>query len=45
MTALERKNTEKHGKTQEKFLLKAKGMDSHGPQAALGMTESCHECR
>jgi hypothetical protein len=33
------------GKTREKFLLKARGMDSHGPQTALGMTESCPECR
>jgi hypothetical protein len=26
-------------------ILKAKGMDSHGPQTTLGMTEICHECR
>jgi hypothetical protein len=26
-------------------ILKAKGIDSHRPQAAPGMTESCHECR
>jgi hypothetical protein len=25
--------------------LRGKGCGSHGPHAALGMTESCHECR
>jgi hypothetical protein len=38
MIALERKNP-------GKISFEGKGMDSHGPQAALGMTESCHECR
>jgi hypothetical protein len=37
MVIQEQKNAEK--------ILKAKGMDSHGPQAALGMTGSYHECR
>jgi hypothetical protein len=25
--------------------LRGKGCGSHGPQAALGMIKSCHECR